>query len=612
MNEFEFVNKHLGAYKIDRKNNEIQVETCPFCGNGSHNDKYSFSINYDKHLFKCWRGKCGARGTFDELCKQYGEVAEYMKDFRKKRFERIERKKQYVKPKMQLENISKQALEYLKLRGISEGTISHFEIVSDKNGNIVFQYKNENGEHVLNKIRIPRKFVKGKDKTKTWQEGGGQPILLGMNKIDVTKSLVITEGEFDCLAVYESGYSNVVSIPFGTENMNWIDECWDFLEATSEVVLWYDNDEAGRKAVNEVARKIGIHKCKIAKSEYKDANVEMFKNGKEGVLKVIEEADFIPIQNLSKLSECKAKKVQRILYGNQFLDYYLGGCRMGEIAIWTGKRGSGKSTVLNQTLCDTVEQKERVFIYTGELNNSKVKEWLERQLAGERYIVEKEDELTRRTEYVVDERIVPILEKWYDDYIFAYGDDGEDDINSLLEVMEYAYRRYNVKRFVIDNLKTLEINSNDDINEKQKSVINKIRKFALQYEVHVDLVVHPRKTLKNELDDEDVGGTSSIIDLAHCIIEVAKIDQDKYLEKEMPEDLRDKYLNNDTRLGILKNREYGDTGVHGFYKFNHKSKRIYGKHGAKSYSWEKLIEDRNIVLDEKDYTEVKEVKCPWD
>lgn len=606
INEIDFVRKHLGVYKLDKSNPEILVETCPFCGNGRHNDKYCFSINYEKHVYKCWRGSCAVTGTFNDLCKQYGERAEYMKEFRQEKFDRSVIKKTYTKPKMETYNISERALSYLQLRGFSDETLKHFSIESDKNGNIVFPYFNENNERVLNKIRLPRAFKKGIDKTKIWQEGGGQPILFGMNKVNYKEPLLIIEGEMDCLTAYESGYKNVTSIPFGTENQEWINECWDFLQKFDNILLWYDNDKAGIRAVEEVARKIGLYKCKIVKSEYKDANILMYKEGKEAVLNAINQANFIPIENLQRLVDCKTKEVDRILFGNKFLDYNLGGCRMGELTVWTGKRGSGKSTILNQTLVDSVEQKCKCFLYTGELNNSKAKQWLERQIAGEKYIVTFQDELTRREEYGVHPSIVPIIEKWYEDYLYVYGDEGADEIEDLIEIMEYAYRRYNCKRFIIDNLKTLRVSESKDFYRQQAAIINTFRKFVINFNVHIDLVVHPRKTQNTSLSDEDVGGISDIIDLAHNIIEIQRIYEDN-----LPADANEKYFENDTILRILKNREYGDVGNESFYKFNPKSKRIYGKTGIKRYSWEDSVEDENIVLN-GDKNEQKEVICPWD
>jgi twinkle protein len=606
MNEFEFTSKYLGSFKT--KGKEIIAEYCPFCSGGKHRDKHTFYLNPENHVYCCHRGSCNARGTFAELAKEFSERADYYMEYKKRSFEMNFEKKEYEKPKMKLNQLSKQAEKYIYERKISLTTATHFNVNCDNKGNIVFSYYDENGEHCLNKIRIPRKFVKGKDTTKIWQEGAGKPILMGMDKADINTPIVITEGEWDCLSVYEAGYKNVVSIPFGTNNMDWVAECWEWLESCKEFIIWFDSDNAGKKAANEVMRKLGVYKCRVVKSKDKDANVTLFKNGSKTVTDLIKNAQYVPIEHLQRLADVQKKETERILFGNNFLDYNLGGCRMGELTIWTGKRGSGKSTVLSQTLIDTVEQKYKCFMYSGEMNNSKVKEWLERQMAGEKYIVTFKDQLTGREEYGVHPQISPILGEWYKDYVYCYGDDGSDDLEDLMEIMEYAYKRHNIKRFVLDNLKTIKAKDNKDFYKAQGELINRLRKFAITYETHIDLVAHPRKTSKEELSDEDVGGSSDIIDLAHNIIEVQKIDHDK-----LSDDADPKLLDNNTILRVKKNREYGDVDKAAYYKFNPKSKRIYGTSGTKKYSWEteevrKRFNNSNPI---NEFIEIEEEQCPF-
>lgn len=593
MNEIEFAERYLYPYKL--KGDEILPMYCPECGGGNHRDKYTFALNTSKHTYNCMRGSCGAKGTFSELAKEKGERADYMREFRERNFERTVVKKVYKNPEIELKNISKVCIDYLKLRGISEETIKHFDLKSDKNGNIIFPYFDENKDHVLNKFRLPRQFRKGIDKAKMWQEGEGKPVLFGMDKIDTDKPLVITEGEIDCLAVFESGYKNVTSIPFGTNNMEWINECWDWLKNFNEIILWFDNDDPGKKAADEVSKKLGIYKCKVIScNEFKDANIVLYKLGKTKVLEYIQTSNFVPIENLVRLSECKNSEVERIRFGNKFLDYQLGGCRMSEVTIWTGKRGSGKSTVLNQTMADTVEQGIKLLLYSGEISNPKAKQWFDRQVAGSEYIVSWVDEFTGREEYGVDKDTEKKLSAWYNDYIFTYGDDGEDSLEDILEVMEYAYRRHNVKRYILDNLKTIRHGDNKDFYRQQANTINALRKFVKKYNVHIDLVVHPRKTSNRELEDEDVGGSSDIIDLAHNIIEVRRIskkEKEEIMQKTEDEltELDRAIRENDTILKIKKNREYGDVDDQAFYRFDYKSKRIYGKEGnVKKYSWNKL------------------------
>ena len=133
-------------------------------------------------------------------------------------------------------NISN-VIEYINKRSISENTIKYADIKEYK-GNIVFQYKNEIGEHISNKYRPARKIDKDKKELKMWFEKDTNiNSLYLMNKADYTKPLVICEGEFDALSLIEAGYKNVVSVPTGCKSTEWISINWTWLEQFEEVVL---------------------------------------------------------------------------------------------------------------------------------------------------------------------------------------------------------------------------------------------------------------------------------------------------------------------------------------------------------------------------------------
>ena len=68
-----------------------------------------------------------------------------------------------------------------------------------------------------------------------------------MHQADPSKPLLITEGEIDRLAAIESGFKNAVSVPFGAENYHWIEENWGWLEQFDEIIVWSDNDDAGKE-----------------------------------------------------------------------------------------------------------------------------------------------------------------------------------------------------------------------------------------------------------------------------------------------------------------------------------------------------------------------------
>lgn len=575
MNEFDYADRYLIDYKT--RGNEIVAKYCPFCNGGSHKDKHTFYLNYDRHTYMCHRGSCGAKGTFNQLAQEKGEKTDYMQTYES----RIKVKKTYTPPSMKLETVTDKAIAYIKSRGISEETIKHFDIKSDEKGNIVFPYRNEQGILELNKIRIPRKFVKGKDSTKIWQEGNGRPILFGMDLIRDTDTIVLTEGEWDCLSVYESGFKNVVSIPFGTENFEWVNECWEWLQQFKTIIIFFDNDEAGVKASNQAIAKLGEARVLIVRLDArKDANELMWACGKGAVMDAIGNAEKIALKDFVRMADVEDRERDGELFGIKMLDYRLGGCVYGDLNIWTGKRGGAKSTILSQTAIDCVEQDKRLFWYSGELSNSRVRQWLETQMCAGQMLEEVPNKITGFIEKRVPTEVSKVLRKWYENNLFVFGDMGGHNEDDLFQVMTYAYMRYDVRRFILDNMKTVRFaTKTTNKYEQQASFIARCKDFCNKYNVHIDLVVHPRKSNSEEMTDEDVGGTSDIIDLADNVIECGKIAYDKVdkFDKTASDrfgidvTIKDKYMN---YLHIIKNREYGNTGYKVLYRFNKDARRI--------------------------------------
>ena len=67
----------------------------------------------------------------------------------------------------------------------------------------------------------------------------------------------------DALSLYEAGARNVVSVPSGCSNLDWIDHCWNWLERFQTIILFGDNDEPGRKMIREVVRRLDESRCMI-------------------------------------------------------------------------------------------------------------------------------------------------------------------------------------------------------------------------------------------------------------------------------------------------------------------------------------------------------------
>lgn len=572
MNVLEFARRYLFPYR--QKGSEIIPTYCPYCKGGTHKDKYTFALNIDKQTFNCKRGSCGVQGHFTELCRDFGEVAETNYELRQPK------QKKYKKPATVVNAAKAKVEAYLKLRGFSKETWERRK-VGESNGNIAFPYYDENNELVFMKFRKPKKYTGNGQKA--WREKDGKPILWGMNLCTFDKPLVIVEGEFDALALDECGIENVVSVPSGAEDLTWIEICWNWLEKFSKIIIWPDNDQPGQEMSRNVIARLGEYRCYIVQAKYKDANETMFREGKDKVKEYVETAKEVPVNGLLRLADVTSldvTKIQRIRSNIKWIDREIGGWGYGDLSIWTGKRGEGKSTIIGQIILEAVDQQIPVCAYSGELRADRFQYWIHLQAAGKEYIKYYDDPLREKMIPYVDRETSQRIKNWYYDYLFLYDNRFNPESReekSIIKLFTYAVKRYGCRMFVVDNLMTAMFNSEDnerDYYRRQANFTGKLKEFANAYNVHVHLVAHPKKTGRID-DNDDVMGSGDIPNLADNVFAIEKIEDKTEIDC-------------DSIIKVMKNRWEGTTDKIGLM-FDKDSKRFYQKSDPtglyKKYGW---------------------------
>lgn len=85
--------------------------------------------------------------------------------------------------------------------------------------NIAFPYFKEGNLMTFKYRSLDKSFFKKVEST----------ILMGMDDVDFEKALIICEGEIDMLSFRECEINNAVSIPFGANDMRWIEYNYEYL-----------------------------------------------------------------------------------------------------------------------------------------------------------------------------------------------------------------------------------------------------------------------------------------------------------------------------------------------------------------------------------------------
>lgn len=517
MRPLELAAAHFGPTII--RGDEIKPVLCPFCNGGDRHDKYTFAMNLKTGAYNCMRGSCGVQGSFRELCDHFGEPYEPTEEARRQYELRRPPAQVYRKPQTKLADPAEKVRAYLATRGISAATMQK-RGVRESEGNIVFPYT-ENGELVLLKFRPARAVAKGE--RKMWREEGGKAVFWGMDACKPTLPLVVVEGEIDALTLEECGIPNVVSVPSGAEDLTCVDNCWEWLQGFRKVIIWPDNDKPGLEMCRKLIQRLGAWRCSVVSAEPKDANDLLIKSGKKAVVDAFMAAAEVPISGLVRLADVKAfdhESVVRVRSSIPAINAVVGGYMAGQVSIWTGSSGSGKSTFLGQELLAAVNQGHRVCAYSGELPAAVFRYWIDLQAAGRGFLESREDEVRKvagNQDYVVyypRPDVLPRIHDWYRNLFFLHDALGATTEETLLEVFTYAAMRYGCRVFLVDNLMTTTFaGSERDFYRKQSDFVGKMVEFAHKHECHVHVVAHPRK-VEGKLSRLDVSGSGDITNRA--------------------------------------------------------------------------------------------------
>jgi twinkle protein len=582
----DLAQKYFREYKT--KGDEIVPTYCPFCNGGNKQDKHTFAMHGETGTYNCKRGSCSVSGTFWSLKAHFGEVEHKERP----NYETKPRpKREYKEPKSVIEYAGPEVVAYLKKRGFSQTTWER-RGVGEVNGNVAMPYY-ENGKLVLVKFRPPHKPKSGEKKG--WREAGGKPVFWGLDLCDPAKPLLICEGECDALALDEAGIENVVSVPSGVEDLNCIDECWEWLNQFKQVIIWVDNDEPGQKLQRNLINRVGDWRCSVVVSERKDANEVLHYDGKQAIQEAIAKAIEIPKQGLIRLAEVpvfELSKMIRVRSGIPELDKVTGGFFMGNTSLWTGISGHGKSTLVGQIILEAIEQGFPVCAFSGELVAQLFRYWVDLQATGPRYLEMKHDPIMEKEVAHPKKEIIPYIRQWYRDKFFLHDSYGGTTDETLLDVFQFAVMRYGCKVFLIDNLMMTSLSGTErDFYHKQSQFLGKVMAFDRKYGTHTHIIAHPRKTDGRIKSKHEISGSNDLGNRPDNVFSVYRLTDEERNKEEF-----------DTAVDVFKARFMGGQDVSISLKFIPECKRFIPAKAktVKDYSWVKLMpgkEEKQMALD---------------
>lgn len=597
---------------LQHYNSSRRIACCP---SPSHDDSTpSFSYNPKTNTYYCFG--CGysvdiidaymlTGMTFLEACEQVFKEASITYNFAERG---IKNSRSYRYPKPKYANNKEKVYEYWGKRGISKSTIDYLDIAQDVEGNTIFQYRDNNDVLVGCKLRPSRKIDKKRDKRKCWwlTDENGEPydkrmLLYNRNKINPTQPLIITSGEGDCATCVEAGFTNATSIPSGDSALQWITEEWDFLNEFDTIVLIHDNDDSGIKFAKEVSRRLGEFRIKTVDIpntiEYKgsivtvkDLNQYLCFCGKDAVREIINnarEAEIPSIIDYTDVKQFDMSDVDGFKSNFAMLDKAIDKFYVGTTNIITGITSSGKSSFLSTLICQSVEQGYPCFVYSGELSNPSLKNWVDSVFAGQYWLDEYQQQGYKY--YRIKPEAYVKINKRYKGDLYFYKDSFDHKTSSLLSAMEFGVRRLGIKTIILDNLSSINL-ENDDNNKwsRMDEFVREVIEFSKKWQVIIFLVLHPRKMdMVRRMTVFDLMGVVSSANLSHRILSLYRVPQKEKdgIKKFRSDEWKIPPNRCDVELEVLKDRYGSGQGEVVKLWYDKPSRRFYDDLTSLSYRY---------------------------
>ena len=454
----------------------------------------------------------------------------------------------------------KGSAERLQKRNISEKTCQFFRIFRDGN---TLRFPYFTGDGVLQGFKLKNK------KKEFYYEGTATDTLFAQHLFPSSgKRIVVFEGELDAASGYEamSGWP-MVSLPHGAASAKKdIQKQIPLFQGYEEIVLFFDNDDAGRKATEEAATVLPVGKVKIARlDKYKDASDALQANDAEAIRKAIWNAEQYRPDGI-----VEGKSLQTLVttplppadhdYPFKCLQDKLHGIRYQELTTITSGSGQGKSTFCRQLAVNLLTQGERVGYLALEESNRRTALGLMSTAVGKSLHIGEHDQSE------LEEHFRNTIANWH---LYLFDGFGSFDPSIIYNRIEYLASGLECRIIFVDHLSILLSGLDGDERRMLDQTMTRLRSLVERTGISLFLVSHLRRTSNDRTSHEEGGkvslsqlrGSAGIAQLSDQVIALER-NQQSETERDI------------TTLRIVKNRYSGETGYAGKIRFDLNTSRF--------------------------------------
>ena len=408
----------------------------------------------------------------------------------------------YIRPDTpeQFNDISSNVETWFGTRGISKQTLQELQVTegsewmpqtSKAENTIQFNYFM--GDQLIN-----IKYRDGRKNFKLYK--GAEKVFYNINSIIGYDECIIVEGEMDVLALHEAGVKNVISVPNGatlnSNNLDYLDNCIDYFEDKTKIILAVDADEPGQALKHEFIRRLGAEACyTVDFAGCKDANDYLIEHGTDMLRSAIHAAKQVPLEGVSTLYDIEDELKDFVKNGfkpgfqvglKNFDDIF--STYTGQFITVTGIPSSGKSDFVDQMCVGynanygwktafASPENAPTYLHAHKLMR---KVWQDMpspdDIDGEQW--------NKVADHVNDNFFFIDMERYTLDHVLQKGAE--------------LVKRKGIKCLVIDPFnKVRDVNcKTEDVNRYTMEYLTKIEIFAKKYDVLVFIVAHPTKMYK--------------------------------------------------------------------------------------------------------------------
>ena len=375
------------------------------------------------------------------------------------------------------------------------------------------------------------------------------------------KYLTICEGEIDALSISEmfDGKWQVVSLKNGASSASRdIKENLEYIESFDNIVLCFDQDQAGNDAVKAVQDIISVGKLKVCTLPMKDAS-DMLVNGKvKEFTNAWWSAESYTPAGIVRGKDTwehllKDENLVTVDYPWEGLNKLTYGFRAKELVTITSGSGMGKTSVVKELEAYILDKTDDnlAIIHLEESIERSVKGLMSIEANAPIHIPQYERELSDEDKKALWQKSVG------DKNVFFYDHFGSMSEDSLLNVIRTYAKSYDCKWIVLDHL-SIVVSDQDGILDERKAIdaiMTKLRKIVQETGVGLFLISHLRRPQGKPHEEggqvslSELRGSAAIAQLSDIVIGLERNQQDD-----------DPVIRNQTTLRVIKNRFSGLTG----------------------------------------------------